>query len=254
VIYGDPSVRGNVVVLDRNLELTITADTPACGWDSDPVDYDWVIDALVCLSRADLNRPAVREVVMLGASILSVPSFDLADPAQRATLIELWPFAKFPVLHDHGRGRVVPESSIIIEYLARHDPRAAHLVPDDLDVRARDRFFDRYVMEPMTRIVFDLLRPGDPAVVETAKQTLRTAYGVVESWPERPDFTLADCAAAPSLFYADQLVPIEPPRTKAYLDRLLARPSRIRVRREAEPYWHHFPGAKVSRARAVAPA
>ena len=79
-----------------------------------------------------------------------------------------------------------------------------------------------------------------------AKQMLVTAYGVVETLPERNDFTLADCAAAPALFYADQLVPIEQPRTRAYLDRLLARPSMIRVRREAEPYWHNFPGAKKS--------
>ena len=171
---------------------------------------------------------------------------DLADPAQRAELAALWPFARFPVLRDHARGEVVPESSIIIEYLARHYPSAAHLVPDDLDVRARDRFFDLYVQEPMGRIVFDMLKPGDPAVVAAAKQMLVTAYGVVEAFPERSDFTMADCAAAPSLFYADQLVPIEQPRTRAYLDRLLARPSMIRVRREAEPYWHHFPGARKS--------
>jgi glutathione S-transferase len=169
---------------------------------------------------------------------------DLMDPVQRAELAALWPFAKFPVLHDHARGEVVPESSIIIEYLARHQPNARHLVPDDLDVRMRDRFFDLYVMEPMSRIVFDMLKPGDPAVVEAAKQLLVTAYGVVERWPERTDFTLADCSAAPSLFYADQLVPIEQPRTKAYLERLLARPSMIRVRQEAEPYWQNFPGAR----------
>lgn len=173
---------------------------------------------------------------------------DLADPAQRAELIALWPFARFPVLHDHARGEVVPESSIIIEYLARHYPDAAHLVPDDLDVRARDRFFDLYVQEPMGRIVRDLLKPGDPAVVAAAEQMLVTAYGVIETFPERADFTLADCAAAPALFYADQLVPIEKPRTRAYLRRLLARPSMIRVRREAEPYWHNFPGRRSAQS------
>ncbi len=172
-------------------------------------------------------------------------TIDLADPAQRAELAARWPFAKFPVLRDHERGATVPESSIIIEYLARHYPAAAHLVPDDLDVRSRDRFFDQYVMEPMARSVFDMLRPGDPAAVAAAKQTLSTAYALVDAMPERSDFTLADCAAAPSLFYADQLVPIEQPRARAYLDRLLARPSMIRVRREAEPYWHNFPGART---------
>jgi glutathione S-transferase len=169
---------------------------------------------------------------------------DLADPAQRAELTALWPFARFPVLRDRARGEVVPESSIIIEYLARHYPRVAHLVPDDLDVRARDRFFDLYVQEPLGRIVRDMLTPGDPAIVAAARQMLVTAYGVVETFPERSDFTMADCAAAPALFYADQLVPITQPRTRAYLDRLLARPSMIRVRREAEPYWQNFPGAR----------
>jgi glutathione S-transferase len=171
---------------------------------------------------------------------------DLADPAQRDELTSVWPLARFPVLRDHARGEVVPESSIIIEYVARHYPGAARLVPDDLDIRARDRFLDLYVMEPMGRIVRDLLKPGDPAIAAEAKQTLVTAYHVIETWPKRSDFTLADCAAAPALFYADQLVPIEVPRTRAYLERLLARPSMIRVRREAEPYWHDFPGARRS--------
>ena len=169
---------------------------------------------------------------------------DLADPAQRAELVALWPLARFPVLRDHARGQTVPESSIIIEYLARHYPEAAYLVPGDLDIHARDRFFDLYVQEPMGRIVLDMLKPGDPAIVAAAKQTLVTAYSIVETFSKRGDFTMADCAAAPSLFYADQLVPIEQPRTRAYLERLLARPSMIRVRREAEPYWHNFPGAK----------
>jgi glutathione S-transferase len=169
---------------------------------------------------------------------------DLADPAQRAELVAVWPFAKFPVLRDHARDATVPESSIIIEYLARHEPAASHLVPDDLDVRARDRFFDLYVQEPMSRIVRHLLRPGDAADLAAEQQTLRTAYDVIDRLPARDDFTLADCAAAPALFYADQVVPIEAPRTRAYLDRLLARPSMIRVRREAEPYWHLFPGAR----------
>ncbi len=177
-------------------------------------------------------------------------NIDLADPAERAELAALWPFARFPVLRDHARREVVPESSIIIEYLARHYPGAANLVPDDsLEVRARDRFFDLYVQEPMQRIVGDMLRPGDPAAVAEAKQTLATAYGVVESfvgtWACGETFTMADCAAAPALFYADHLVPIEQPRTRAYLDRLLARPSMIRVRREAEPYWHSFPGRRT---------
>ncbi|HUQ07460.1 MAG TPA: glutathione S-transferase family protein [Kofleriaceae bacterium] len=171
---------------------------------------------------------------------------DLADPAQRDELTALWPMTRFPVLRDHARGEVVAESSIIIEYLARHHPQAAYLVPDDLDVRARDRFCDLYVQEPMGRIVRDLLAPGDPTKVAADQELLRTAYRVIASWPERADFTLADCAAAPALFYASYLVPIEEPRVRAYVERLVARPSMIRVRREAEPYWHRFPGARAS--------
>ncbi|MEJ7596303.1 MAG: glutathione S-transferase family protein [Kofleriaceae bacterium] len=176
-------------------------------------------------------------------------TIDLADPAQRAELAAVWPFARFPVLRDHARDRLVPESSIIIEYLARTYPGAAHLVPEDsLEVRARDRFFDLYVQEPMQRLVGDLIQPGNPAVVAAAKQTLATAYQVTEgalgTWACGDTFTMADCAAAPALFYADHLVPIEQPNTRAYLDRLLARPSMIRVRREAEPYWHMFPGRR----------
>lgn len=169
---------------------------------------------------------------------------DLADPGQRAELAAVWPLTRFPVLRDHARGAVVPESSILIEYLARHYPAAAHLVPDDLDVRARDRFFDHYVNDPMGRLVRDRLRPGDPAAVAADQETLRTAYAVIETWPARADFTLADCAAAPALFYADHLVTIDGPRTRGYLDRLLARPSVTRVRREAAPYWHLFPAAR----------
>ena len=168
---------------------------------------------------------------------------DLTDPGQRAALGSLWPLARFPVLRDHARGETVAESSIIIEYLARHYPSARRLVPDDLDVRFRDRFCDLHVMDPTGLIVRDRLEPGAPAAVANATRTLLTSYRIIEAWPERSDFTLADCAAAPALFYANELVPIEQPRTRAYLERLLARPAMIRVRREAEPYWHLFPGA-----------
>ena len=168
---------------------------------------------------------------------------DLGDPAQRAELGAVWPFAKFPVLRD--RDVVVPESTIIIDYLARHVPGAASLVPaDDFEVRKRDRFFDLYVHDPMQRIVAELLKPTDPAVAAEARRTLAIAYGVVDGWSFGDTFTMADCAAAPALFYADQVCPIEHARTRAYLDRLLARPSMQRVRREAQPYWHMFPGRR----------
>lgn len=163
---------------------------------------------------------------------------DLSDPAQRAELLRVSPFARFPVLHDHARDMIVPESSIIIEHLK--------LVPTDaLEIRARDRFFDQYVMDPMGRLVRARFQPTDASIVEDARQTLATAYDVIEQFIGDfacgDTFTLADCAGVPSLFYADHVVRIAQPRTRAYLDRMLARPSMVRVRKEAEPYWQYFP-------------
>jgi glutathione S-transferase len=143
---------------------------------------------------------------------------------------------------------VVPESTTILEYLARHH---GGVPADGFEIRARDRFFDNYVMDPMQRIVSEIRKPVDAAIIEGAKQTLFTAYRHVDGWlADRTwacgdTFTMADCAAAPSLFYANELVPIEAPHTRAYLERLLARPSMIRVRAEAQPYWQYFPGRRV---------
>ena len=171
---------------------------------------------------------------------------DLGDPAQRAELAALWPFARFPVLRD--RDVVVPESTTILEHLARHH---GGVPADSFEIRARDRFFDHYVMDPMTRIVAEIRKPVDASIIDAAKQTLRIAYGIVDAWLASRTwacgevFTMADCAAAPALFYANELVPIEATHARAYLERLLARPSMIRVRAEAQPYWHLFPGHRV---------
>ena len=151
----------------------------------------------------------------------------------------------------------MPESSILIEYLAQTFPQAARLLPEAkdaaLEVRARDRFFDQYVHAPMQQIVGDKLRPegaSDAIGVAEAHARLDTAYGVLESllgeaeWSAGAAFTLADCAAAPALFYADKVhaIPSGKRRSRAYLDRLIARPSFARVLREAEPYMAMFPG------------
>ena len=182
---------------------------------------------------------------------------DLLDPPQRAALLELSPLGKFPVLRDTKLARCIPESSILIEHLALAAPSAARLVPSSpelaLDVRARDRFFDLYVMEPMGKIVEDKIRPEaerDPRGVAAAHARLAGAYAIVEGflgesdWAVGEAFTLADCAAAPALFYADKVHPLTSasPRTRSYLARLCARPSFARVLREAEPYMSMFPG------------
>jgi glutathione S-transferase len=182
---------------------------------------------------------------------------DLSRPEERAALERLWPVAKFPVLRDTARDRVIPESSIIIEYLALHHPGKVALLPVDPDsareTRLQDRFFDLYVQEPMQKVVGDRLRPvdrRDPHGVAQARATLALSYAMLEQDPRTgaaavgPDFTLADCAAAPALYYADKVHPLgeRHPRVTAYLNRLLARPSFQRVLAEAAPYFAQFPG------------
>lgn len=181
---------------------------------------------------------------------------DLGNPAERAALVRLSGIGKFPVLQDDARGEIVPESSIIVEYLDRHYGGPTRLIPGDpdraLQARLRDRFYDLYVHLPMQKIVVDRLRPNgkrDPHGVEEARAQLRTSYALVEqqmtdgTWATGDDFTLADCAAAPALFYAGMAEPFggDNNNVTAYLERLKARPSFARVLQEAEPYFHMVP-------------
>jgi len=167
----------------------------------------------------------------------------IEDAAGFADLRKLWPIGLMPVVTD-GENRLI-ESSIIIEHVA---PR---LVPS-LDVRFLDRFFDNYVMTPMQKIVGDYLRPEnerDPRGVADAKARLDVSYGWLndrlkgKTWAAGNAFTLADCAAAPSLFYADWVHPIGAvfAETRAYRARLLARPSFARAVEEARPFRKLFP-------------
>jgi glutathione S-transferase len=182
---------------------------------------------------------------------------DLGNQNEREAFYKLWPIGKFPALQDEARDWFVPESSIIIEYLAQHYPGSIKLVPDDPDrarqMRMRDRFFDLNLQVPMQKITGDRLRPAggkDPFGVEQARAQLRTACTLVESdmaakrWAMGDDFTMADCAAAPALFYTHKVMPLdgEFPHAAAYLKRLTERPSFARTLKEAEPYMHLFPG------------
>jgi glutathione S-transferase len=180
---------------------------------------------------------------------------DLGDPVARAAFLEVWPIGKFPVLFDGARERTIPESTIIIEYLAVNYPGKIALVPADADLaietRLRDRFFDLHIMEPMQKIVGDRLRPAgqkDPHGVEAARAQLRTAYAFLDAqmksraWACGDAFTMADCAAAPALFYANLVEPFGSyTNVAAYDQRLKARPSFARVIQEAEPYFKLFP-------------
>jgi glutathione S-transferase len=183
---------------------------------------------------------------------------DLSDERQREALRALWPIGKFPVLEDGARGQTIPESTVIIEYLDRHYPGPAPLIPADPDAaretRLRDRFFDLHLHMEMQKVVGDRLRPADskdPFGVAQARAKMATALGMVETamagqqWAMGEAFTLADCAAAPALYYADRVMPFgrDLPNASAYLARLMERPSFARTLKEAEPYFSMFPQA-----------
>ena len=176
------------------------------------------------------------------------------DAAAWADLESLWPIKKFPLLRD---GEVViVESSIIIEYLMLHHPGPTRLIPEEanaaLQARFLDRFFDNYVMAPMQTLVADRMRSEgqhDAKATRDATHLLDVAYQWIDKqlrqsdWAAGSDFTIADCAAAPALFYAEWVHPIGDafPAARAYRKKLLARPSIVRTVEEARPYRGLFP-------------
>ncbi|MGX1790390.1 glutathione S-transferase family protein [Bosea sp. NPDC055332] len=181
---------------------------------------------------------------------------NFGDATERADFLKLWPIGKFPLLRDDSNGRLVPETSLIIEYLALHYPGPVALLPENpvaaLEVRRLDRLFDLYVAIPMQKVVLDRLRPegsNDPVGVAEAKATLASAYDVLEAeigerqWALGDAFSLADCSAAPALFYAERALSFRDshPRLWAYFNRLRTRPSYARALAEAEPYFEYFP-------------
>jgi glutathione S-transferase len=182
------------------------------------------------------------------------------DAAGWAELASLWPISKFPLLRD-GDATIV-ESSIIVEYLMRRYPGTTRMIPlnDDaaLATRFMDRFFDNYVMTPMQRLVSDRIRmegERDAKGVADARKLLDVAYGWLEhrvardAWLCDNTFSLAECSAAPALFYADWVHPLGArfPGVVDYRRRVLARPSVARVVDEARPYRKLFPGGAPDR-------
>jgi len=178
----------------------------------------------------------------------------LDDPTDAAQFAALWPLGRFPVLVDEGK--VIGESTIIIEYLDRCHPTAPRLVPDDsaaaIEVRYLDRIFDTYVMAAVQPPVLEALRP-DPTRLDEARDKARVAldrvYGwlderlVGRTWAAGECFTMADCAAAPALFYADWVHPVADrfATVRAYRTRLLERPSFARAVDEARYFRPNFP-------------
>ena len=181
---------------------------------------------------------------------------NLGDPEERASHLALWPTGKMPLLVD--RLRPVPESSIIIEYLQRHHAGPGRtLIPEDpdaaLDVRLWDRLFDLHVMTPMQALTADLLRPEgehDARGVARAREGLSSAYAFVDrhlegrTWLAGDAFSMADCAAAPALFYALTYVPLSPQHAHlaAYFERLMDHPSVAATIDQARPYFKFYPG------------
>lgn len=179
---------------------------------------------------------------------------NIEDAQANAELTELWPMRRFPVLVDGDR--TIIEATCIIEYLDLHHPGPRRMIPEDpdvaLEVRMLDRFFDHYVSTPQQKVVLDALRTEterDPRGVADARAMLDTAYAWLDArmagreWAAAGTFTLADCAAAPFLFYADWTHSISPRHAQvhAYRQRLLARPSFRRAVEEARPYRPYFP-------------
>ena len=178
----------------------------------------------------------------------------LEDAGAMDELKQRWPFGRFPLLVDDGR--TVVESTIIIEHLMLAHGGRVRWLPEDpaqaLEVRFLDRFFDNDVMAAMQKPVFEALRTDGSRkdeVMQQARQALDTAYGWLEprlqgrTWAAGDSLSLADCAAAPSLFYADWVHPIGPafPTVRAYRSRLLAWPAFARVVDEARPFRPYFP-------------
>ena len=178
----------------------------------------------------------------------------LEDAGAMDELAALWPLKRFPLLVDGDR--TVMEATAIIEHLAVHHPGPVALIPSDpaaaVEVRMMDRVFDNYVMTPQGRIVFNAIRPEaqrDPYGVQEQRQMLDQIYVWLNDrmagreWATEHGFSLADCAAAPSLFYADwtHAIPAELEHLWAYRARLLARPSVVRCVDDARRFRHYFP-------------
>ena len=182
---------------------------------------------------------------------------DLMDEKENSAFKQIWPVGKFPVLRDEKNGKTIPESTSIIEYLARHYPGSVQLVPKDADqaltVRAQDRFYDLNVQLLTQKVITDRLRPAgqnDTFGCGHTRALLQTALGIIDkdmarkTWAAGEAFTMADCAAAPSLFYYNMAVtPLAGSfdNVAAYLDRLVKRPSYARALKEAEPFLKYVP-------------
>jgi glutathione S-transferase len=223
-------------------------------------------ESILTLHMHPLSSYCWKVLVALYESEISFCSIQIDGvPKNNKAFVELWPLAKMPLLLDGEH--VVPETSIIIEYLQAHHPGAAILIPPDRDaardVRLWDRLFDLYIHTPLQKIVSDRLRPEgakDALGVEESRAILDTAYAMLDrrmagrDWAVGDAFSMADCAAMPPLFYVDAVHPYRAayPALTAYFERLLLRSSVQRVIREAQPWFQYFPFADALEPRFLA--
>jgi glutathione S-transferase len=175
---------------------------------------------------------------------------NLMDPKEIESYKKIYPVVKIPFVRIEDKSLDLAESSVIIEYLDRHFPGGTKLIPDDpelaLQVRMQDRFFDLYINDAVTKILFDGFRPqgmNDAFGVQQARNRLDLMYAMFDQqmanrkWAVGETFSMADCAASPALFYARMLHPFEAyPNVTAYFNRLMERPTYQRVVKEAEPF------------------
>lgn len=198
-----------------------------------------------------------KVLIALYESDMAFEAKRIDDPAVAAEYEALSPLGRFPLLRDTSRGRVIPESTIIVEYLQTRFPDRVRLIPADpdaaLQVRLRDRLCDNYLHTPMQKFAADRLRPEgkkDPFGLAEAKAMFIKALAHIDAemagraWAVGDTFTLADCSAAPALFYGEHFYgPFRDthPHAMAYLDRLKARPSYARTLEEAQPFMHLLP-------------
>ncbi|WP_421570068.1 glutathione S-transferase family protein [Stenotrophomonas sp. PD6] len=209
--------------------------------------------------------------VLIAARVLGVAlderMLNLGDTEQRKMLEAVSPAGKMPVLVDQGRP--VAETSIIIEYLQLHlAGEAARLIPEDTDaalaVRFWDRFSDFYVMTPMQALTAELLKPDDErseTATASARSLLLKSYAAINrqleerTWLAGEGFSMADCAAAPALFYAVAYVPVPDDHAHllAYFERLMANAAVAAVVDAARPWFKYFPGRAGLSARFYTP-
>lgn len=174
---------------------------------------------------------------------------DLSDPEARAEYVKLYPFGKLPLLV-RDDGRMIPESSIIVEYIDNQFEQEPILIPRDPELARRARFMDRmcdlYLNDPVVNLIFESWKPEDEQnreLISKSSERIGTMYRFMDDqlssspYLAGETFSIADCAAMPVLFYANSFAPFGGfDNIFRYWEEVSSRPSFVRLKQEAEPY------------------